>query len=497
MLNKLDEMYPKSNVIEREEIRNLKRRLNTVANALGKLQRGGQQRGSSNFAYDVVKNVDIEHRREWLRGLLGMSENARAQALNQVDLGPIQKVADFVIKEYRKMVEASDAVKSLLDPKLYDAKTASDIDLRSKIKQYYDDYEYYDQIIFPIFYETSVGEAEPASVIRISPEDAPSIINEKTTSRRKLAGLVLFHFGAFFDRLWRSNDILWGRLDGAERIINALLPRDSSHAKELIRKAHLAIIREQLRPQEQAELKSIIVRAILSMPRDSRDKEANLRQILESQTRKPVDSKVEAVFTACLDDDEIYHYLKTSYEVNREFEPARALDILSRSTQIIGQMFEDVAKSAESERVRGALAGPSAWIARLGSVFWGIVQVAIPGGLGNKVVRHWLKILYFLEVLLLAGSTIAISPTTQQFAVTSLLFTAGVHLLVTALGDLMRTRHWLIRMPLFIVVLGILSLALLGAWTVKTKAGELNTAIQKILPWAPSEKPVNAASGGR
>ena len=27
------------------------------------------------------------------------------------------------------------------------------------------------------------------------------------------------HFGAFFRRSWRENDYLWGRLDGAERLL--------------------------------------------------------------------------------------------------------------------------------------------------------------------------------------------------------------------------------------------------------------------------------------
>jgi hypothetical protein len=91
---------------------------------------------------------------------------------------------------------------------------------------------------------------------------------------------------------------------------------------------------------------------------------------------------------------------------------------------------------------------------------------------------------------------VAISATTQQFAVTALLFTGGVHLLVTVLGDLMRTRHWLIRAPLFIVVAGILSLALLGAWTVKTKAVELSDVIQSYLPWVEARESDASTSSG-
>jgi patatin-related protein len=490
LLNKLDEIYPSHNSVERQEIKSLKKELNKVAKKLGDLQRRGEQRGSANFIFDEVKKLKIDAAgRMWLRDLLGMRSAERdAEVRKTIPLKALQEIADFISGEYRSvLIEAADNMKFCLDPNHANAKTPSARALREQMKQLFDEYEFYDQVIFPIFYETSVGEAEPASVIRISPQDATSLIDESNDSRKrkKLAGTTLFHFGAFFDRLWRSNDVLWGRLDGAERIITSLLPRNSKHAKKLIKAAHLEIIREQLRPQEQAELQAMMVRAILSMPRDSQEKEAKLREILENQTRKPVDPKVEAVFTACLEDENIYHYLRTEYEVNRDFDPARALDVLSRSTQIIGNMFEDVAKSSQSDAVRGALGKPSAWIARLGSVFWGIVQVAIPGALGNKVYRHWLKILYALEVVLLIGSTIAISGETQQFAVTALLFTAGIHLLTTVLGDMMQTRRWLIRVPLFLVLTMVLLLAVIGAWTVKKEAAAVSEAIQQQLPWAP------------
>ncbi|MFD0390439.1 DUF3376 domain-containing protein [Tistrella bauzanensis] len=31
------------------------------------------------------------------------------------------------------------------------------------------------------------------------------------------------HFGAFFSRAWRENDYLWGRLHGAERMVDLLI----------------------------------------------------------------------------------------------------------------------------------------------------------------------------------------------------------------------------------------------------------------------------------
>jgi hypothetical protein len=41
----------------------------------------------------------------------------------------------------------------------------------------------------------------------------------------KVTGVQFYHFGAFFKRSWRSNDILWGRLDAASQLVETLLTR--------------------------------------------------------------------------------------------------------------------------------------------------------------------------------------------------------------------------------------------------------------------------------
>jgi patatin-related protein len=121
---------------------------------------------------------------------------------------------------------------------------------------YFRFFEDFDQVSFPIFYSTDVGEEMDAvEVFRVSPEDARSIINEKKDKHKdekskpmlKLAGTTLGHFGAFFERKFRINDIMWGRLDGAERIIAALLPlpKQKNLRDKLTKEAHLAIIEDE------------------------------------------------------------------------------------------------------------------------------------------------------------------------------------------------------------------------------------------------------------
>ena len=74
------------------------------------------------------------------------------------------------------------------------------------VRYYYDFFEDYDSVLYPISYGTNVGEAAIVDVVRISPDDATSIVNESQTGKAKLAGVKLAHFGAFLDEVWRRNE---------------------------------------------------------------------------------------------------------------------------------------------------------------------------------------------------------------------------------------------------------------------------------------------------
>lgn len=108
------------------------------------------------------------------------------------------------------ILEDDSPVYSVLTPELI---------ARRVLRYYYDNFDRYDMISYPILYATSVGEeVDVVDVYRISPEDAVRLITAPNRRRRKLAGTSLGNFGAFFDERFRVNDILWGRLDCAERI---------------------------------------------------------------------------------------------------------------------------------------------------------------------------------------------------------------------------------------------------------------------------------------
>jgi predicted acylesterase/phospholipase RssA len=139
----------------------------------------------------------------------------------------------------RTDVTTAEAIADRFRPTFIRAAADAEACLDPESRRVFDQFEYYDQIVFPIFYEASVGEAELCEVFRISPRDATSILDENapTEKRRKLAGTALFHFGAFLNREWRQNDLMWGRLDAAERIIRCVSPE----ADALVHEANLAI----------------------------------------------------------------------------------------------------------------------------------------------------------------------------------------------------------------------------------------------------------------
>ena len=85
-----------------------------------------------------------------------------------------------------------------------------------------------DSIVFPITFGTKLGEFGEVDVIRISPQDVTPLKGLTDTPEFSgIRGASFGAFGGFLDKRWRRHDILRGRLDGAERLITAILPGDS------------------------------------------------------------------------------------------------------------------------------------------------------------------------------------------------------------------------------------------------------------------------------
>jgi patatin-related protein len=120
------------------------------------------------------------------------------QLYQELDLGNIDRVVDAVV--------ASSMVG--------DVPTA----LRHAVLIYYIGFPFWDAWTFPISEWRTVEEHREIRVDRISPDDAVLLRNGASTTRLK--GAEFRHFAGFLSRSRREHDYLWGRLHGAERLID-------------------------------------------------------------------------------------------------------------------------------------------------------------------------------------------------------------------------------------------------------------------------------------
>ena len=125
--------------------------------------------------------------------------------------------------------------------------------LRRRFLHAYLGFPWYDIATLPLLDGEGVepgalGEFDPIRIDRIAPEDATSI--RAGGAAACLKGIAFSSFGAFFSRAFRENDYLWGRLHGAERVIDIIassveppLPRATLRA--LKHDAFMAILAEE------------------------------------------------------------------------------------------------------------------------------------------------------------------------------------------------------------------------------------------------------------
>ena len=115
-------------------------------------------------------------------------------------------------------------------------------EIRDDLRLRYLGFPYWDATTYPVRALSDVGELDEVKVVRVSPLDTDRLTNGNAAhASAKLHGVSLGHFGAFFKRSWRENDYLWGRLDGAERLLWLIGETDDVAAKE----AFAAIVAEE------------------------------------------------------------------------------------------------------------------------------------------------------------------------------------------------------------------------------------------------------------
>lgn len=207
------------------------------------------------------------------------------------------------------------------------------------LNHFYENFESYDQIIFPITYETPIGEGDVVEVARISPADAVNLIDEENDDkrfgdekdckkserlkkkviekRRKLAGNTFFSFSAFFNDKWRKNDIMWGRLDAVERLAQLIITDDKSVST------------------------------------------TNLKEIFITKTQREILKKNEELFPHKTPDD-LVEFVRCDYDVDRTLNENSMTDTTARSFRVVAKVLRspnDIPndKNADPDKFKGIL----------------------------------------------------------------------------------------------------------------------------------------------
>lgn len=139
---------------------------------------------------------------------------------------------------------------AIVDELLAEAMALMPSALRRRVLLAYLGFPFYDTVTLPLLRGEGLTEFDPVLVDRISPEDCHAI--RPGGASETLRGTEFYNFGAFFSRAYRENDYLWGRLHGAERMIDLIASTlDEKHAvpeaelREFRREAFLAILDEE------------------------------------------------------------------------------------------------------------------------------------------------------------------------------------------------------------------------------------------------------------
>ena len=154
-----------------------------------------------------------------------------------------QSVLDF-LAEHRLSPEIDLEAERLLTEALSEMPR----NLRRRMLLNYLGFPFYDVATLPLLRSERLDEYNPVKIDRISPDDALSIREGGTQAT--LRGTEFYNFGAFFSRAYRENDYIWGRLHGAERMIDLVVSTmedtlSPDYVTATKRRAFLAILDEE------------------------------------------------------------------------------------------------------------------------------------------------------------------------------------------------------------------------------------------------------------
>jgi patatin-related protein len=135
----------------------------------------------------------------------------------------VRRLADDASVLLERLSDSMDLTRldAETDARMAEALAALSKDIRREMLLAYLGFPYFDVATLPLLQGEGLDEFDPIKVDRIAPDDARAI--RAGGAEATLKGIQFNSFGAFFSRASRENDYLWGRLHGAERMIDIVL----------------------------------------------------------------------------------------------------------------------------------------------------------------------------------------------------------------------------------------------------------------------------------
>lgn len=319
------------------------------------------------------------------------------------------------------------------------------------ILENYNRFHWHDNVTFPFLEGHAAQENADVQVFRISPAD--SGINKDPA---KLAGIKVRAFGGFLNRDWREHDILWGRLDGAERIVSALLPGPdrSEERAAFTRRLQEAILKDEFENLESGNTRRLA--------------------LIRARLRKPGfddDESVEQLAAGALGEAAKSPFDVPRFQNYATLQPAgpNAIEIsawASRSARILARMIDGLPSSGflgiASKRIARPLHAGGVLSAHLATF-------ALPGSYPRLVARHILLLSMFAGLLLVVLAAFAGSAPATAMGGIILITAAILWILLYIFGRILQERAPLPRLlrQVALVILGttVLLLACFGAWS--------------------------------
>jgi hypothetical protein len=362
-----------------------------------------------------------------------------ADRLCQSNGADLDKLMSALSQEYEQVLsENSKEVALLLKEKDF-----------ADFRNAYQTYHWDDMLTLPFLDGTDAKEHTIIEVYRVGPADGtltPKPIDGRPAAG-KLAGTAAGDFGGFLQGSWRENDMMWGRLDGAERIITALLPDpgDAAVRQNLINCAQDAILREELSPPHQG----VIFRWVAETLRRQMGADFTVDDLI------PHAEKLYKNIAPAIDVGDFRLFIKEQYRTPDPPGAEQIVEWTSRALRIFSGMLAELDDKST---------GVAPWLSRVirwaGLMIGQLATFAVPRRPGWWLLRRWLALVALAALLLVLAGIVFKVGRVSSVGYGTLAACLAVFVLQTTFGDVVRRRPraswWLINLGRLVALLLIL-----------------------------------------